>query len=499
MSLKILTDEEIQKLMLANPTLGSRKFCKQFHVHFRRFKRLAEKIAPELPKLKSEKEQIKVDGTKWISSDFYTYNDNTDTYVTFLRCAPKPIVVNGDTHRAMQRAYSNWDGNEATINEICRNFSFPRPWFIEYKQRHGWTHDREPFTVEELQAKPVELLVEEALEQKRSVLYQRYEQEKWKETKEDAEKWRQLQHNNIIPLQYALEEWKPVKPIKLEKAVDGERFSLVVGASDWHIGLKAIEDNLVFGKTWDVETGRKVLEDYLQKIYRDVQRLRVFWERCYLFNLGDLPHGLKGRTEKGTPLIMDVTRKQQYDAVFSLQTLFIEGLYEMFGNVKEVGVGGNHEGAFDWYTIARALQERYRSVPGIEISASTKMVNYEKIGSTLFLLTHGKNPGGFRFKYAAPGSVARQAQMQQEILGIQQQIAAENPEVLREVKQIYTITGDNHFYFQHEKGFYEDLQLSSPVYGDDYADNNRYQNKPSQTCLLVSWESGVKAPLRYYL
>jgi hypothetical protein len=56
----------------------------------------------------------------------YTYNRDSDTYITFLDSAPKPILILGVKHRAMVRAYSNWDGQPSTINEICRQLSGKR-------------------------------------------------------------------------------------------------------------------------------------------------------------------------------------------------------------------------------------------------------------------------------------------------------------------------------------------------------------------------------------
>lgn len=480
--------------------MSQTEFKERYHVGGSRWSRLYNQHHEEI---KAAKEGIdskaKIDGSKWISDKFYTYNNVSDTYVTFLKTAPKPITMSGDQHRAMQRAYSNWDGNPSSINEICRTFSFPRAWFVEYKKVHGWTHDREPFTVEEVLDKEPDMLVEEALEFKRNVLFQKYEQEKWKETKDDADKWRRLLHGDIQPFNIAMSEWKPFEAVKLPKVQDDEKFYLIVGASDWQIGLKAIAENMTNGGSWNVEIGKKVLENYLNQIYRDIHRFRLNWGGCYMFNAGDLPHGFYGQTESGTELIMDVTRKQQYDAVFSLQTMFIEGLYKIFGGVDILSVAGNHEGAFGAYVVDHALQERYRNSEKIKITAHTKMVIHRKIGCVLFIISHGKNPNGFKWSLPARDNTNRQLLIQQEILYAQRQIALVDPESLKDIKQIIFISGDKHFFKQVEKGSYEDLQFGTPVWGDDYADSSRLSSRPSQTCLLVSDKCGVKSTLRYYL
>lgn len=495
-----ISDEQLRELMLQDAHLTCREFCGKYKIGEHRWVKFRRELAPKIAALQQAalQEVEKIDGKKWIFDKHYTYNSDTDTYITFLNCAPKPIVMDGETHRAMQRAYSNWDGNPASINEICRTFSFPRPWFVEYKTRHGWTHDKEPFTNEEVLKKDTNVLVEEALEMRRNVLFQRYEQEKWKQTKEDADKYRKILHNELVPFNIAIQEWKATKPFALPKPAGEDTYSLVVAASDWQIGLKAIADNLSLGGDWNVEVGKKVIESYLTQIYEDVRRFHVKWDTCHLFNLGDLPHGFYGRTESGTQLIMDVTRKQQYDAIFSLLTFFIEGLYQIFGKVEETGVAGNHEGAFGWYAVSRALQERYRNTKSIRISAHAKQVVHKRVGNTLFILAHGRDPKGMKGQYAVTDGPTRQSQIQQEILYALQDLAKTNPSELEGLVQYVFLQGDKHFMRSLEKGAYVDLQVGSPVLGDDYADAMRLKSRPSQSCFLVSHTSGMRGSLTYF-
>jgi hypothetical protein len=115
-------------------------------------------------------------------TDKYTYNRELDQYVVFLRAAGKDIVVPGQRHREMLQAYSNWNGSELSINEICRSFSLPKAWFDEYKAIMGWTHDHEPVTAEELADRPVEDIVGDLLQQKRFALNQEFQKRDWKQT-----------------------------------------------------------------------------------------------------------------------------------------------------------------------------------------------------------------------------------------------------------------------------------------------------------------------------
>ena len=118
------------------------------------------------------KYENKIDTNEFISEEAYYYNNETDVYVTFLRSAGgKPITMSGDTHRAMKEAYSSMVGSPASINEIGRTFQFPRAWFDEYRRTHGWTHDMDPFTNEEMSSMATEDLVDELVLRNRRALH----------------------------------------------------------------------------------------------------------------------------------------------------------------------------------------------------------------------------------------------------------------------------------------------------------------------------------------
>jgi hypothetical protein len=126
------------------------------------------------------------------------------------------------------------------------------------------------------------------------------------------------------------------------------------------------------------------------------------------------------------------------------------------------------------------------------------MVVHKKIGRTLFILTHGKNPYGYKFKYAVNDGDKRKAQLQEEIIRVWREIATEDPEILKDVIQTIFIQGDNHHFHQIEHGVYEDMQFGTASLGDMYAEATRLASRPSQNCVLVSHKHGVKGPLRYY-
>ena len=148
------------------------------------------------------------------------------------------MVVTGLNHRSMKASYSNWDGNPQTLNQVCRKFGVARKWFHEYKTVHGWTHDSDPFSVEEMKSRTVDDLSNDALEQKRLAVWQETERLKWRASQADAEKWNKLEQSFITPLHDLIKsttlKHTPFPAIKLARA--RRPFALVTGTGELHYG-----------------------------------------------------------------------------------------------------------------------------------------------------------------------------------------------------------------------------------------------------------------------
>jgi hypothetical protein len=71
-------------------------------------------------------------------------------YITVIKGVNEPIVTSGADYRAICQAYSNFAGGASTLNQMAMQFGMPRPWLIQYLRIHGVTHDKEPFSSEEL-------------------------------------------------------------------------------------------------------------------------------------------------------------------------------------------------------------------------------------------------------------------------------------------------------------------------------------------------------------
>src|SRR3990167_278990 len=203
-------------------------------------------------------EVIEAAAPAWFAEANYVYNQEKDQYVTFVPGLTKPVVTSGDTHRAMKRAYSDWDGQPATINAMCREFKIPRAVLEKYKRVHGWTHDADPFTNEDMMARSAEELVSDALEQRRYSMNRKFEVEKWKETQQEADKWRRFEATIITPLLAAMVGGAPkVAAERIALPQSKEVFALVVSPQDFHYGAYGWVDEV--GESYTREEERRRL------------------------------------------------------------------------------------------------------------------------------------------------------------------------------------------------------------------------------------------------
>lgn len=124
-----------------------------------------------------------------ITSSYY-YDESRDKYILHIPSKKRPIALDGVKWRSIREAYSNWDGQPTSINEICRRFHFSRQTAIEIIRTMGLTHSSSPFTDETLEAENEETLVQDLLRKKEEAIYIKTQRREWSRVKADAEKYR---------------------------------------------------------------------------------------------------------------------------------------------------------------------------------------------------------------------------------------------------------------------------------------------------------------------
>lgn len=390
--------QEIKRVHTLDPDRSARKIAKDFGLHHKTVSRILKDGFPivEVPTtpqsqieflpLSSEVIEEEPLGD-WIQNEKYVYNGQSDTYVTVLKCRPKPLVMSGTKFRSMKKAYSDWDGNPATINEICRRFAVPRDQFMELKAVHGWTHESEPYTREEVMARDVDELADDAFQQRRQAIWESFEKKKWHQTKIDAQKWNNLEQNFILPLQDHLSTLIPTYSVpRLNLKSPRNPFAVVTSAGELHYG----------GSGWVVETGENysraeaaerlqhTREVMLEEVADKGRPETFFYASGHDYFTVDTD---EGTTTKGTPQETDGTAAQILSEGIDLAIRDVDCLRQI-APVRIVFVPGNHDRLLS-LALLKCLQVAFQDKPDVHVEFSARTRSYDAYGNTLLGFGHG--------------------------------------------------------------------------------------------------------------
>tara|TARA_R100001443_G_scaffold43533_1_gene56606 strand:+ start:7148 stop:8650 length:1503 start_codon:yes stop_codon:yes gene_type:complete len=365
-----------------------------------RFRKLYPREAPINDIFTNGKEMSldEADAT-WISDEPYYYNSETDVYVTFIRSAGnKPVTVSGDVHRAMKSAYSNMVNKPSSMNQISRDFQIPRAWFDEYRRVHGWTHDMDPFTNEELKdADSVEDLVDELVLRRRRSLHITYEKKKWDEIQKDAEKWREFEDTFIEHLKIHKPEHREVQMITLQET---DPYALVISPTDLHYGKYGWEDEV--GERYDFDEARKRLHEATSAL---ISRLGGTPEKIIVAAGSDWFHvdNDGGTTTAGTAQDRYGSPAQILMQGCELAKEHIDMLRSV-APVEVVFMAGNHD-RHSTLALGLFLKATYESCDDCTVILDANMSRqYITYGNTLLGFTHGD---GVRFNQL-PSTMAKE-------------------------------------------------------------------------------------------
>tara|TARA_R110000744_G_scaffold152716_1_gene266875 strand:- start:736 stop:2172 length:1437 start_codon:yes stop_codon:yes gene_type:complete len=312
----------------------------------------------------------------------YYYNEEADTYITFIRAAGENMVINGDMHRAMKSAYSNMASKGATINEIAREFNFPRAYFDEYRRVHCWTHDMLPYTDEEVMGENNDELVADLILRNRREIHKQYEKKKWKEIEQAAEKWFNFEDTYkgmIGDLQKA-----PKKVPKAKLADAKEPFCVVMSPTDFHWGKHGWVDEV--GETYNFEEARSRL---LERTNEIISWLPARPDKIILATGSDWFHvdNDLGMTTRGTPQDMCGSPAQILITGCQLAREHIDILRQV-APVEVAFMAGNHD-RHSAIALMLYLSAAYEDVDDVEVQLNPKTRHYTQYGATLIGFNHG--------------------------------------------------------------------------------------------------------------
>lgn len=415
----------------------------------------------------------------------YVYNKENDKYVVHLKAANGNIVLPGDTVRGIFQNYSNWYNNEKSINEICRNYKIPRNYFTELKNVFGITHDSEPVTPEELIERDLHEMTDDILQKKKFQLHQEFQRKSWKQTEEAASKWFKFEEGIFNPFTNFLSSWTPPKytPVtkpKNDKPVKKSK-ALLVGLSDVHFGAKANSKDSYRGKDYSTEKAVEALEIYAENIRTLVKDRSYQFQECVLSSLGDILHTTgSGFTTKGTMLVHDCLKEEQFNIAFNSILNFINTLLELFPKVSVKSVKGNHNDFGD-YILFKSLEFYFRTEKRISFEVFQTDHGIFNINKNLFVISHGYSA---EYKGRIPSSTkARESYIANLFLA--------KPEALIGVNQKILLTADQHHLEMREYAEFEHYMLSTTVKGDKHSESMGMNNIPRQSCFILD-DEGIK-------
>lgn len=348
--------------------------------------RKAAGMEPDPSAVKKETKET-IDDSGIVYSEKYIYNPSTDSYITFLDRSGKRIFMSGDQHRSMLAAYSNWDGQPQTINEICRTFSIRRDWFNEYKTCHGWTHDKEPFTDEELMERPAEDMVQDVLQAKRLSLFKKAEKAKWNETQKNSENWINFEQSVFIPLIAHIQKNAPKhRAPMISMGRSREKFGLVVAPFDLHYGKYGWADEV--GESYTRKEAREALLHHTNQIAKQVAGFGRP-EKIICASASDYFHVDNGRheTTAGTRQDVDGTRTQILIEGCELAVEHAEMLAQI-APLEWIGVPGNHD-RDSAVTAMLYMSAWFRNNKHVTVDVSPKMRRAVTYGNSFLGFFHG--------------------------------------------------------------------------------------------------------------
>ena len=334
-----------------------------------------KKEIPTLDELEEAEEQWGYEKTA------YYYSKESDTYITFIKCAGENITVSGEQHRAMKSAYSNMTSKGASINEIAREFNIPRIWFDEYRRIHGWTHDMLPYTDEEIYETDNDELVADMILRHRREIHKKYERKKWKQIEDAAEKWFNLEETfkGLINLEKASEK---VPKIKLEKSKNP--FCVVMSPTDFHWGKYGWVDEV--GETYNFDEAKSRLMDRTKEI---VSWLPSKPDKIIVATGSDWFHvdNDLGTTTRGTPQDMCGSPAEILITGCKLAREHIDLLRQVCP-VEVVFMAGNHD-RYSAIALMLYLEAAYEGIDDVKINLDPSTRHYTQYGNTLLGFNHG--------------------------------------------------------------------------------------------------------------
>ena len=315
------------------------------------------------------------------------FDEKADIYVIHVN--NELTAVQGETHRAMKKAYSN-EGNSLTIDQMAQEFGLAPSWVAEYVKVNSWTHGMDIFTDEQIQDHSEEELITDLLRSKRHAVSKKASKKYWESVRKNAEKmitiediWANefkdiIAKGNLAP--------KKIKPIKMKKT---KPYAVVLSPTDLHYGKGGWVDEV--GEAYTLEEARFRLLDRTNNL---IQRLSGKPDKIIIATGSDWFHvdNEAGTTTAGTPQDMAASPAQILVDGCKLAREHID-LLRQVTDIEVVFMRGNHD-RHTALALMLYLDAVYENCKDVTITVSPKLRQYVKWGNNLLGFTHGDGVRG---------------------------------------------------------------------------------------------------------
>lgn len=420
----------------------------------------------------------------------YEYNPITKNYVFYLKSAGRNVVLHESELQNILSAYSNAFGDERSIEDISRMLSWPKNYVVELLKYLDFNHDSVPILPENFNSKNDDEILSDLETQRKFVIKQKFEKKKWQEVIKDAEQWKLFKFNKIDPFTNFLESYSPPKlnsfksESVLQDANSDKVFTVVL--SDLHYGSAANARYMFNRPDWNTQKTVECVDKFASEIIKEISNRKYKFQKCLILGLGDLIHSVLGKTQRGTELIYDCIREEQFDYALDSLLSFISRMIECFGNVEVHSVYGNHNYETEM-ALFRALDCFFKKDDKVKFYHYSSRPSAFKCNNTLILMDHGAD-GKERAYVPAIG-----AKLEKHV----NTLLVNNPELLVGIKTKLFCQGDKHHFCHVEYGSFEFLMFSTSLSGCEHANVNNLHNRARQSCMVLD-DSGLREILHVY-
>lgn len=422
--------------------------------------------------------------------DKYFFNKDTRQYVIFSKRLGRNVVLSENKIQSIIDAYSDFNADSKTIEELSVIHEIPRAILSEILQALEITKCSLPITKETLDEKSDEEVIAALDEKRKFKIVQNLEKKVWRETIQDARKWKEFEHGFLQPFQEYLKKGVvipkiPKGPILNKKT--NSKYTFVASLTDVHFGNRAPQHKLLIGKEQSTAYVQSSVDKYAQDIATDVKTYGMNFDKCVLLSLGDILHTANeaGTTVKGTPLRFDITGELQFKVALDSIGQLILNLTKIFPKIEVQSFRGNHAGFLD-NVLFMTLQKQFKNYKNVEFNINLTDYNLFRIRNSMILAGHGASA---EYKAKPPRGHNLESYMQSLFMS--------NTELAYKTKNKVVFLGDLHHSKHLEFANFDLYLLPSIVRGDEYAESMNLNSRPCQQCFIFD-DNGIKSVNNYY-